>query len=513
LDSGETAIVPGRPEHSALLERIASDDEFMQMPPPKGGEPLTAEQIALFKKWIAQGAEYQEHWAFVAPHKPAPPSVKQADWVRNPIDRFILARLEKEGLTPSPEADKTTLIRRATYDLTGLPPTPAEVDAFLADDSPDAYEKLVDRLLASPRHGEHRARYWLDIARYGDTHGLHLDNYREIWPYRDWVIDAFNANMPFDQFIVEQLAGDMLPEATLDQKIATGFVRCHVSTNEGGSIAEEVYVRNIVDRVETFGTVFMGMTTGCAMCHDHKYDPISQQEFFSLFAFFNSSAENPMDGNRKDWAPVVTVLDRQVRQQLDEVERQIAVTQQQIDEQAADMEPEFAAWLAEQQSGSAQQSEAGQPTPAGLLAHFPLDEGQGDTAASLVGDAAGKWEGKAKWIDGKFGKAVQFDGGTITAGQTGDFEREQSFSYGGWLNFHGKPPSGGLIAKMHPGQRHRGWDIFSDSGRIAMHLIHSWPDSAIKVTAREPSPSDGWHHLFITYDGGSRAEGVTIYIN
>ncbi|MCH2374109.1 MAG: DUF1549 and DUF1553 domain-containing protein, partial [Planctomycetes bacterium] len=235
------------------------------------------------------------------------PKVEHEAWAMSPIDRFVLAQLEKEGLTPSPEASRETLVRRVTLDLTGLPPTPEEVDAFLQDGSEEAYDHLVDRLLDSPQYGEHMARYWLDIARYGDTHGLHLDNYREMWPYRDWVIEAFNRGLAYDQFVTEQLAGDLLPDATLDQQIASGFNRCHVSTNEGGAIREEFYVRNVVDRVQTTGTVFLGLTIGCAVCHTHKFDPISQREFYQLFAFFNSMDGSPLDGNRKDPQPVVRV--------------------------------------------------------------------------------------------------------------------------------------------------------------------------------------------------------------
>ncbi len=247
--------------------------------------------------------------------RPSVPALKDA-WVRDPIDAFILARLQKEGLKPQSEASKTSLLRRVSLDLTGLPPTPAEVDAFLADSIPEAYEKVVDRLLQSPRYGEHWARMWLDAARYGDTHGLHLDNYREIWPYRDWVIQAFNRNKPFDQFITEQLAGDLLPAATLDQIVATGFCRCHVTTSEGGSIAEEVHVRNVVDRVDTFGTVFMGLSVGCARCHDHKYDPIATREYYQLFAYFNSIDGKPLDGNAARHPPVVRVGSIEQREQL-----------------------------------------------------------------------------------------------------------------------------------------------------------------------------------------------------
>src|SRR5207244_2107261 len=237
---------------------------------------------AILKQWIAQGALWSSHWAFIPPRRPEFPIVHDPAWCRNPVDRFILAKLEAVGLQPSPEADRITLIRRVTLDLTGLPPTSAEVDAFLADASPNAYERVVDRLLRSPRYGEHMARYWLDAARYGDTHGLHLDNYREIWPYREWVIKAFNDNKPFDQFVVEQLAGDLLPNPTLDQIVATGFNRCHVTTSEGGSIEEEVYVRNVVDQVDTNGVVFLGLSVGCARCHDHKFDPLKLKELYQF---------------------------------------------------------------------------------------------------------------------------------------------------------------------------------------------------------------------------------------
>jgi len=248
------------------------------MPPKKAHKPLSADQIAVLRRWIEEGAAWSSHWSFEPPHKPALPHVKKSAWCCNEIDRFILARLESEGVPPSSEADKPTLIRRVTLDLTGLPPRVQDVDAFLADSSQAAYEKVVDRLLDSTHYGEHMARFWLDAVRYGDTHGLHLDNYREIWPYRDWVIGAFSSNKPFDRFILEQLAGDLLPNPTLDQIIATGFNRCHVSTNEGGSIEEEVYVRNVVDQVDTNGIVFLGLSTGCARCHDHKYDPIRMKD-------------------------------------------------------------------------------------------------------------------------------------------------------------------------------------------------------------------------------------------
>lgn len=305
---GHAVIVPGDVDASELVARIESDDRSLLMPPPKSTKSLKPEQIALLKRWIAEGAAYADHWAYIPPSRPALPQLmKNNAWARTAIDAFILARLQDQGLSPEPEADKTTLIRRLSLDLTGLPPTPTEVDAFLADSTPNAYETVVDRLLDSPRYGEHMARFWLDLARYGDTHGLHLDNYREMWPYRDWVIKAFNGNLPFDRFVTEQLAGDMLPNATTDQIVASGFNRCHITTSEGGSIAEEVYVRNVVDRVDTTGTVFLGLTIGCSKCHDHKYDPIAMKDYYSLFAIFNSLDDNPLDGNAAKYPPIIQV--------------------------------------------------------------------------------------------------------------------------------------------------------------------------------------------------------------
>ena len=275
LKSGASAIVPGDPEKSELITRLTAKDEDDVMPPPKSGKKLTAAQIDLLRRWVAEGAKWQSHWAFVKPERPPLPAVKDRKWSRNEIDRFVLARLEKEGLKPAPAADKPTLIRRATFDLTGLPPTPQEVDAFLADKSPEAYETLVDRLLDSPRFGEHEARYWLDATRYADSHGYHIDSDRSIWKYREWVIDAFNRNVPFDEFTVEQLAGDLLPNAATDQKIASGYVRCNMSTGEGGAIEEEYKAKYTFDRVETTSTIWLGLTMTCARCHTHEYDRFS----------------------------------------------------------------------------------------------------------------------------------------------------------------------------------------------------------------------------------------------
>jgi hypothetical protein len=329
-DSGERPIVPGEAEASEVLRRLTTDDEFEVMPPADSDKKISVEEIALIRRWIADGAPWKQHWAFLRPQRPQPPKVAAESWVANPIDAFILAKLEGEGLQPNERADKATLLRRLTLDLTGLPPSLEEIEAFLADDSPKAYDRVVRRLLRSPRYGEHMARFWLDAARYGDTHGLHLDNYREMWPYRDWVVQAFNRNQPFDQFIVEQLAGDLLPEPTLDQLVATGFNRCHITTNEGGSIKEEVYVRNVVDRVVTTGTVMMGLTFECTRCHDHKYDPFTMEDFYSLFSYFNSIDGEPLDGNKKDHAPVIRVPGKRQQNRLDNLAAQIVSLEGQL---------------------------------------------------------------------------------------------------------------------------------------------------------------------------------------
>lgn len=296
LESGDPAVVPGHSEQSELFARITATDDS-KMPPVDSGKSLTEKQIALLKTWIDDGAPWGKHWAYEPPKKPEIPAAVP-DWKsNNAIDRFVHRSVKKAGLKPEEQAAKETLIRRVTLDLTGLPPTVQEVDDFLADDSDNAFETVVDRLLSSSRYGEHMARYWLDAARYGDTHGLHLDNERSIWPYREWVIKSYNRNQPFDEFTIEQLAGDLLPEPTLEQKIATGFNRCNVTTSEGGSIDEEYYVRYAVDRVETTATVWMGMTAGCAACHDHKFDPLTQKEFYQLFSYYFSLTERAMDGN------------------------------------------------------------------------------------------------------------------------------------------------------------------------------------------------------------------------
>jgi hypothetical protein len=328
LDSGKRAVDPTAAAASELLVRIASADPDLVMPPPHSKKTLTAAQQAMLRRWIEAGASYEPHWSFrpvVRPAVPAgPPEI-------GPIDRFLESRLAAEGLPVHPEADRETLIRRATFALTGLPPKPAEVDAFLADTAPGSYERLVDRLMQSPHHGEEMARHWLDVARYADTHGLHLDNEREMWAYRDWVVKAFNDNLPFDRFTIEQIAGDLLPNATRDQQVATGFSRCNVTTSEGGSINDELLFRYAVDRTATMTNAWMGLTGQCAVCHDHKFDPLSAREFYSLYAFFNSAADPGFDGNVLRTAPAIRLPTAEQERQLAELEVRRQAAEKELD--------------------------------------------------------------------------------------------------------------------------------------------------------------------------------------
>ena len=336
LFDDSSAVVANDLEASQLYQRIISDDPDLLMPPPDSGRELTATQKNMFKRWIEEGAVWEKHWSLIPPEKPAVPNSNLG--VTNPIDSFIRQRLNEAGLSPSREADRRVLIRRVAFDLTGLPPSSDLLAKHVNSEEPKWYEGLVDELLASPHYGEHMARYWLDAARYGDTHGLHLDNYREMWPYRDWVVSAFNQNMSYRDFTIEQLAGDLLDDPTDQQLIASGFNRAHITTNEGGAIMEEVYVRNVVDRVATTGTVFMGMTIGCAQCHDHKFDPISRKEFYQLFAFFNNLSDAPMDKNIKNPAPVIKVMSESQKSKLALLQQQAEAAITRLDERVAGYE-------------------------------------------------------------------------------------------------------------------------------------------------------------------------------
>ncbi|MBI1318008.1 MAG: DUF1553 domain-containing protein [Candidatus Hydrogenedens sp.] len=344
LASGEFAIVPGKLEESAVHARIHAADRSDRMPPASFKKDLTEEEIALLDQWIQEGAAYQKHWSFVAPERPEPPAITDPSLAFNPIDQFIVSRLEKDGLSPSPLADKRSIIRRVTLDLTGLPPTVEEVEAFAGDESPDAYERLVDRLLASPRYGEHMARYWLDAARYADTNGYHIDNERYMWRWRDWVIDAYNNNMPFDEFTIDQLAGDLLENPTVSQRIASGFNRNHMINFEGGIIAEEYRNAYVVDRVNTTGTVWMGLTIGCAQCHTHKYDPITHDEYYEFYAYFNTIEEQGIDGRDGNSMPLMKAPRQEDLSRIDALTQELQAALTELEKPDEELDAKQGAW-------------------------------------------------------------------------------------------------------------------------------------------------------------------------
>jgi mono/diheme cytochrome c family protein len=554
---GGPAIVPGKPDESPLVQRIESKDEKKVMPPPEAHKTLPPEHIALLRRWIAEGAVYQEHWAFVAPQRPAVPKVSgRAAEVRNPIDAFIRARLAREKLEPSREADRRTLIRRVTLDLTGIVPTPAEVEAFVADRAPDAYEKVVDRLLASPRFGEHRTRYWLDYVRYADTHGIHIDNYRAVWPYRDYVIGAFNANKPFDAFVREQLAGDLLPAKTFDELAATGFVRSNMTTNEGGTIPEEVYVNQTRDRVEAFGATFLGLTTGCAACHDHKFDPFTQRDHYALAAFLGNTLEKPWDLNIAEPEPVLRLPKPENRATAEVVLKARAEFQARHDAFRAQARQRVGAWLA-----AGNQPKA--VPDAGLELRLRLDEGQGDVVKNSAPKAK-VTEFKADTNPLVWGEnawlwpSMRMDIFTrINLGALGDVEANEKFSAGSWLMLRAKPGggvrtgtgSGSLLSRMGDEERRggAGWEIYQDGGRFTINLVPgpaedlveipapkmankkkagakgsdsarypaaaAAPKRGLTLTTSETYPRDEWLHVFFTYDGSRKANGVKLYVN
>ncbi len=506
------AITPGDPDDSEMLRRILSEDESEQMPPPTTKKKLTAAQKELLKRWIAEGAEYQPHWSLIPPSKPEPPRVGNAWWVRNPIDAFVAARLEEAGLQPAPEADRRTLARRLSLDLTGLPPSPEMVEEFVNDTSPDYYERFVDKLLASPKWGEHRARYWLDAARYGDTHGIHIDNYREMWSYRDWVIKKFNENMPFDQFTIENLAGDLLPNATLDQQIGSGFNRCNITTSEGGAIDEEYAVLYTRDRTETTSQVWMGLTAGCAVCHDHKFDPLSQHEFYEMAAFFNNTTQKPMDGNVKDTPPIVAVPMDGDRQRWDEVNQQIPNAKKLLDERRANARAEFNTWLA-----SAKPTDIAAEIPTSDLELLvPLDDGGATVRYELRGNKAeAPLPGTVEWRDGKLGAKAAYvnQGAVLELADAGDFDSSQGFCYSAWVKLPANDGSGAILARMNEDDNFRGWDLWVEGRRVGGHLINSWPANAIKVVTQNQLPADQWVHVAVAYDGKSKAAGFQVYVN
>ena len=507
----QPAIVPGKPAASALVGRITAAKPDDVMPPAQTHKCLTAAEKATLTAWITAGAKYQAHWSLLAPHQAPLPTVRDTRWPRNAMDHFILARLEREGLQPAPEADRRTLIRRVSLDLTGLPPTSAEVEAFVSDPAPDAYERVVDRMLASPRWGEHRARYWLDAARYADSNGIHFDNFREMWAYRDWVIKAFNRNEHFDQFTIEQLAGDLLPNRTLENQVASGFNRCNMTSNEGGAIDEEYLVLYARDRTEATSQVWLGTTAGCSVCHDHKFDPLPQKDFYSMAAFFNNTTQRAMDGNVKDTPPVVVVPQEGDRPRWERVTGEVQAAKKRVENRREGGHKDFEAWIATAKPDVfAKQA----PTDVPLL-QIPLaDHKEKSLAVSVKGECRDlALAEKAEWQAGAAGdQAFTIGKAGVEVPGVGDLESDQAFSYGAWVRLD-QVRDGALFARMDDQHDYRGWDLWLEGGRPGAHIISKWQDDALKVVSNKAIEAKRWTHVFVTYDGSRKAGGVKVYLD
>jgi hypothetical protein len=517
LDSGAAAIVPGVPAESELVARIDETDATALMPPPSAKKPLTADQKQLLRQWIEQGAEFAQHWAFLPIQRPPLPTVRQPKWPRNPIDHFVQSRLEASGLQPSPEAPRETLLRRVTLDLTGLPPTIKELDDFLADQSADAYEKVVDRLLDSPRYGEKLALQWLDAARYADTNGYNNDEERTMWPWRDWVIRALNDNQPFDQFLIDQIAGDLLPNPTLAQRIATGFNRNHVLTTEGGIIDEEYRVEYVADRVHTTASVLMGLSLQCARCHDHKYDPLTQRDYYQFFSFFNNVADKSVNYNQGGVAePYLKAPTPFQQQELARFAEEQMACETRLATRKSVVDQEIVRW--EQKLTAAEKQQLAQTTE---TFRVPFDETEGDAVRAIVAGgtapatqpAPGKVHGPAVWKPGKTGNALSCEGQShVELGELGVFDRTDAVSFGAWV-FPASNDAGAILSKMDDPQAFRGYDLLLEGGKPAVHLINRWPDNGLKVLAKKPVSLNAWHQVLVTWDGSGKAAGLTIYID
>ena len=509
---GHQAVVPGDPEKSELYLRISTEDESRRMPPIYSERKLTTSQIALVRQWIEQGAKWQKHWSFIPPVTPDLPKVKDRPWVRNPIDYFVLERLEREGLTPSPEATPETLIRRVTLDLTGLPPTPKEIDTFLSDHSPDAYGKLVDRLLQSPRYGERMAIRWLEAARYADTNGYQTDAERTMWRWRDWVIDAFNRNMPFDQFTIEQIAGDLLPNATLEQKLATGFNRNHRGNGEGGIIPEEYAVEYVADRVDTTSTVWLGLTMACARCHDHKYDPITQKEYYQLFAYFNNVPERGHANKYGNSPPVIQTPTSRQQLELRELDRILG----EAEKEWKNLQPQLVAAEQSWEKNFDRSRMIDWSIADGLEAYFPLDGNTIDRVSRPANEKIAPpsfRDGNPNYGPGQIGLAANFDGKRfIDAGNVADYGFYDKFSMAAWV--HPLDEKGGAIfTRTKDLNKEMGYGLYLVNGKLQFDLVQRWLDDALRIETQQTLSPGHWYHVTVSYDGSRTADGAKIYID
>ncbi|MEQ8846751.1 DUF1553 domain-containing protein [Botrimarina sp.] len=516
------AIVPGDPEQSELVRRVESEDGLDRMPPAETANPLGTKEQELLRRWVSEGARYERHWAWIPPVRGAPPQVAFPGWESNPIDCFVGARLEQAGLTPNPQASKHELARRVCFDLTGLPPSRKDLERFLEDTSNEAYERYVDRLLATPAWGEHRARYWLDYARYADTHGIHFDNRREMWTYRDWVIRAFNENLPFDEFTIANLAGDLLPDASLEDRIGSGFNRCNTTTDEAGIIEDEYRVLYTRDRVETVATVWMGLTAGCAACHDHKYDPLTQREFYQLSAFFNNLSHDIRDKNQRAAPPTIVSPPAGREHEWESLQSKLSRTLDALAEREATSPPEFETWLARIESG-----DADPPAPpsqgasltmcdSGLQVHAPLNHAPTPLAHTPGGQSfSAKGAEQAQWVAGALSASVlQVGAGSPLRFASGQrFRMDEPFSVSLWIRRSAAAKSGVLVSNTREAHPIHGWELRLENGHLVFRLCESWPVNAIGVLTTQPLPEDKWVHVAAVYDGSSRAAGAELYVD
>ena len=513
LREGVLSVVkPHDPNESEMIRRILSGSSEEQMPPPNSNRHLSDSQKNLLREWVSQGADWSQHWAFAPMRRDSLPDVNHRDRVRQPIDQFVLSKLESEGLSFAPDANKTTWLRRVSFDLTGLPPTIEEIDSFLADETEEAYSRVVDRLFQSSRYGERMASEWLDLARFADTHGYQMDRYRPMWPYRDWIINAFRRNLPYDQFVTWQLAGDLLPDSTQEQRLATAFNRLHMQNEEGGIVEEEFRVAYVVDRVNTFGTAFLGLTFECSRCHDHKYDPITQRDFYSLFAFFQNIDECGQTTFFTGAMPVPTVLlpsDEQ-KTELARREKLVETILTSRENRFARVPAQFESWL---------ESRGPVPNPIeGAVALYSFDDW---TDKRTVRNARSE-ETPAFPIEspelapGKVGNAARLDGDNgFRFPKVGGFSRSQPFSVSMWLRPSGHAPKQVVLHQSRAGvdAGSRGFEIMLENGRVEFGLHHMWPGNSLKVVSQESVPIEQWTQVVIAYDGSSQASGVAMFLN
>ncbi|MEM0897972.1 MAG: DUF1549 domain-containing protein, partial [Verrucomicrobiota bacterium] len=511
-------ITPGNSDTSELVSRIFSKDPDEVMPPPDSHRTLTNQEKELLKQWIEEGAGYDQHWSFKPLAATPPPATGNSKWPRNNIDWFILAKLKGEDFAPTPEASKERLLRRLAFDLTGLPPTPEELASFVADESPEAYANRVDDYLSRPEFGERMATPWLDLARYSDTYGFQQDWDRFVWPWRDWVIDAINRNLPYDDFISWQIAGDMLPDATREQILATTFSRLHPQKVEGGSDPEEFRVEYVADRVHTFGTAFLGLTLECSRCHDHRYDPISQTEYYQLFSYFQNIDEAGLYSyfTKSVPTPTLAIPDEKEESRLRDLRAAAAAAEDGYRKQWSKLQAK-----AERIARTRVRALLADPRP---LADFTFDlheekeekKGLAWTFSSVAGEAKAKAEQRGvRIVSARSGNALQLDGDTAVEFDFGDFGRYEPFSISLWMWTPDLKERAVIFhrSRAWTDAASRGYQLLLEDGKLSASLIHFWPGNAIRIRATEPLPVKEWQHVTITYDGSSRADGLRLFVN